>query len=51
MDKSNYEKIISTIYKFNSRYIMQFIIFLPYYFPVDIIRDFEFEKLCEMWYN
>ncbi len=35
MDKSNYEKIISTNHKFNSRYIMQFIIFLPYYFPIE----------------
>lgn len=35
MDKSNYEKINKLNYKFDSKYIMQFIIFLPYYFPIE----------------
>ena len=35
MDKSNYEKINKSNYKFESKYLMQFIIFLPYYFPIE----------------
>lgn len=31
MDKSNHETISNSNYKFKSKYLMQFIIFLPYY--------------------
>lgn len=35
MDKSIYEKINNSNCKFNAKNIMQFIIFLPYYFPIE----------------
>ncbi len=35
MDKSNHETISNSNYKFKSKYLMQFIIFLPYFFPIE----------------
>lgn len=35
MDKSSYERINKSNHKFNSKNILQFIIFLPYYFPIE----------------